>query len=147
MRNTGDTPLRYRPNHDKDDIRGLTLEGAVVSGGNTQTETLGFALVRDTSLIPKGQVASRSEDIAPGKTLKDFFLFDIPPDDVNNLYLSISGHLLAEREPRVRGLFRFQLPYRAPSAAPPAPPPSDPAPTDPPPSDPAPTDPPPSDAP
>jgi hypothetical protein len=124
LRNAGEDTLKYRPIHDKDDIKGLTLEGLVISGDKVQSETLGFAVIRDTNLVPKGQVASRSEDLLPGRTLKDFFLFDMPPDDVNRLDLSISGHLLAEREPRARGLFRFQLPYKAPAPAAPEPPPA-----------------------
>lgn len=135
VENTSDHPLKYRPIHGKEQVVGLTLEAIAA---DESRETLGFAGIRDQNLVPKGQINSRSEDIAPGKTLKDFFLFDLPPDDIRKLEFAASIHLFSDLDPSARGLLRFQLNYAppapAPAPTPPTPPPGGetPPPTEPP---------------
>lgn len=100
IKNAGDAPLTYSPNHNAsgNDVAGMALREKDGKGV--------FMRVRfgaDREVV--GQVTV-DKTIAPGKDTSDFVLFERPPQNIKELLFLMPGKTVGES-----GLARFALPY------------------------------------
>ncbi|MEL6178931.1 MAG: DUF4352 domain-containing protein [Myxococcota bacterium] len=100
IKNTGDKPLTYSPNHNAsgNDVAGMALHE---KGGKGVYMRVRFGADREVV----GQMTVDTT-IAPGKEAKDFVLFERPPENIKELLFLMPGKTVGSS-----GLARVGIPY------------------------------------
>ena len=98
IENTGDQPLEYEPNH-------RAVAGAVGARLSSQEKGAHKRVQFSPSTSPVGQLRGETE-LAPGKTLTDYVLFEQPDEQVTTLSLEFPASLF-----EAKGVARVAFAY------------------------------------